>query len=141
MANGNMKRLVISLFAMLAMCSAWAGVEDDALAAYQRKDYATVLKIVRPPAQKGEAWAQALLGDAYNFGRGVVQDHAEAVKWYRLAAPQGDAITQYNLGVMYDNGHGVPQDFKEAARWYKLAAAQGNASNNTRRKPQSSMAA
>ena len=125
--NPLMHRLFSALLAMTMAGSSWAGPIDDALAAYERKDYAEVLKIVEPPAIKGEAWAQSWLADAYRNGQGVAQSYAEAVKWYTLAAQQGDADAQYNLGVMYDNGRGVVQDYAEAVKWYRLAALQGHA--------------
>jgi TPR repeat protein len=122
-----MRCLFPIVFTMLMAGQAWAGPEEDALAAYLRKDYAQVLKIVKPPAIKGEAWAQGWLADAYNNGEGVAQDYAEAVKWYRLAAEQGRANDQFNLGVMYDNGQGVVQNYAEAVKWYRLSAQQGDA--------------
>ena len=122
-----MQRLFLALFALLVAGLAWAGPEDDALAAYLRKDYAAVLKIVKPPAIKGEAWAQSWLADAYDSGEGVVQDYAEAVKWYRLAAQQGNAIAQSNLGTMYDKGQGVVQNYVKAHSWFNLGAVNGNA--------------
>jgi TPR repeat protein len=121
------QRHFLALFALLVAGLAWAGPEDDALAASLGKDYAAVLKIVKPPAIKGEAWAQSWLADAYRMGRGVVLDDAEAVKWYRLAAQQGEVSAQSNLGVLYDNGQGVAQDYAEAGNWYRLAAQQGYA--------------
>ncbi len=122
-----LQRLFLALFALLVAGLAWAGPEDDALAASLRKDYAAVLKIVKPQALKGEAWAQSSLADAYANGQGVAQDYAEAVKWYRLAAQQGYATAQYNFGLMYNNGQGVVQDYAEAVKWYRLAAQQGEA--------------
>ena len=122
------QRLFLAQFTMLMAGLAWAGPKDDALVAYERKDYTAVLKIVEPQAIKGEAWAQHWLADVYKYGEGVVQDYAEAVKWYRLAAQQGDASAQNNLGVMYDKGKGVVQDYTEAVKWYRLAAQQGDAS-------------
>ena len=124
-----MQRLFLALFAMLVAGLAWAGPEDDAIAASLRKDYAAVLKIVTPSALKGEAWAQGWLADAYNYGQGVVQDYAEAVKWYRLAAQQGDASAQYNLGLMYARGEGVVQDYVKGHSWFNLGAASGNANS------------
>ena len=129
--TSKMKRLLLTLLATLFLNPAWAGPEDDALAAYLRKDYAAVLKIVKPPAIKGEAWAQGSLADAYNYGQGVVQDYAEAVKWYRLAAQQGNALAQNSLGFKYANGQGVVQDYAEAVKWYRLSAQQGNADGST----------
>ncbi len=105
---------------------AWAGF-DEAVAAYQRGDYATAIREARPLAKQGNANAQFFLGLMYRKGHGVPQDYAEAMKWYRKAAEQGDAGAQYNLGVMYRNGLGVTQDYAEAVKWYRKAAEQGDA--------------
>ena len=75
-----MQRLFLALFAMLVAGFARAGPEEDAIAAYKRKDYAEVLRIVKPPAIKGEAWAQIMIAYAYRNGQGVLQDYGEAVK-------------------------------------------------------------
>ena len=121
-----MKRLLLTTLLLLAS-SAWAAPIDDALAANARGDYAAGLKIIRPLAAKGVAWAQLFLGDSYSTGEGVLQDYAEAVKWYRLAAAQGNADAQYNLGVMYGKGQGVPMDDVVAHMWFNLAAVKGDA--------------
>ena len=121
-----MKRLLLTALLLLAS-SAWAGPFEDAAAANARGDYAAVLRIIRPLAAKGEAWAQFNLGLMYGKGSGVVQDYAEAVKWYRLAAAQGHASAQYNLGGMYGDGQGVPMDYVRAHMWFNLAAVKGDA--------------
>ena len=114
------------LTALLLLTSpAWAAPIDDAAAAYARGDYAAALRITRPLAAKGEAWAQSNLGFMYSKGQGVEKNDAEAVKWFRLAATQRDALGQSNLGLVYANGQGVVQDYAEAVKWYRLAAAQG----------------
>ena len=115
------------LLALLAASPSWAAPIDDAIAADAKGDYATELRIVRPLAEQGEAWAQYFIGIMYDQGQGVVQDYAEAAKWFNLAAAQGRAEAQYNLGNMYAKGQGVVQDYAEAVKWYKLAAAQGYA--------------
>ena len=99
---------------------------DEAVAAYNRGDYATAVRWFLVHAEQGAASAQFKLGLMYDNGEGVLKDEAEAVKWYRLAAEQGHATAQFNLGVMYDNGEGVLKDDAEAVRWYRLAAEQGN---------------
>ena len=76
-------------------------------------------------AERGDAHAQALLGNMYANGRDVRQDYAEAVRWYRQAAEQGHAVAQKNLGVMYYEGRGVRQDDAEAVRWTRQAAERG----------------
>ena len=104
-----------------------AGPFEDGVAAYNRQDYATTLRLFRPLAVGGNATAQYNLGFMYANGQGVPQDYREAVKWYRLAAGQGAATAQFALGVMYVNGQGVPQDYREAVKWYRLAAEQDDA--------------
>ncbi len=74
---------------------------DNAIAAYDRGDYATALPIFRSYATDGNAVAQYNLGVMYFNGHGVTQNYAEAARWYRKAADQGDAKAQYNLGLMY----------------------------------------
>ena len=78
------------------------------------------MRIIRPLAAKGEAWAQFSLADSYRNGEGVPKNDAEAVKWFRLAAAKGNAYAQSHLGVMYGNGKGVLQDYAEAVKWYRL---------------------
>jgi TPR repeat protein len=115
--------LVLSLSAPVA-----AGPLDDGGAAYNRGDYATALRLLRPLANQGDAGAQIKLGLMYFWGRGVPQNDAEALKWYRLAADQGNASGQYFLGRLYADGEGVPQNYAEALKWFRLAADQGDAS-------------
>ncbi len=112
--------LVLSFAAPVA-----AGQFEDAVAAYQRGDYATALRLLRPLADQGNAVAQYNPGFMYDKGQGVPQDYAEAAGWYHKAADEGDAEAQTTLGVMYAHGQGVPQDFVSAHMWFNLAAARG----------------
>jgi TPR repeat protein len=104
-----------------------ASMFEEALNAYNNKNYSKAAELFLDEANRGNAQAQCNLGFMYNNGQGVPLDYKEALKWYRLAADQGDALAQNNLGVMYYEGKGVPQSFEEAAKWYRLAAEQGNA--------------
>jgi TPR repeat protein len=128
--RGNIYRfLTLGLLALLLSTSlafpAVIGRFDDAVAAYERGDYATAFRLMKPFAEKGDAKAQHNLGVMYDYGRGVPQNYTEAMKWYRKAAEQGFPDSQHNLGVMYEKGQGVPQNFNEAAKWYRRAAEQG----------------
>ena len=87
--------------------AATAGPLEDAVAAYQRGDYATALRLWHPLAEQGDADAQFHLGVMYESGQGVLRNDAEAIKWYRKAAEQDDAVAQFNLGIMYAKGEGV----------------------------------
>jgi tetratricopeptide (TPR) repeat protein len=100
-----------------------AGPFEDAVAAYQRGDYATALRLWHLLAEQGDADAQFHLGVMYESGQGVLRSDAEAIKWYRKAAEQDDAVAQFNLGVMYAKG--VSPNHAEAALWYRLAADHG----------------
>ncbi len=93
------------------------------VAAYNRGDYATVVRELRPLAEQGDANAQYKLGFMYDKGLSVPQDYARAVEWYRKAAEQGDAKAQSLLGAMYGLGKGVPRDYVQAHKWYNLAAS------------------
>ncbi|MDG6894210.1 tetratricopeptide repeat protein [Volucribacter amazonae] len=72
-------------------------------------------------AERGNNYAQLLLGSRYKEGLGVKQDYVQAVEWYRKAAEQGNIKAQYNLGIMYAQGQGVKQDLTQAKKWWKKA--------------------
>jgi TPR repeat protein len=95
--------------------------------AYRRGDDATAVKLWRPLAEQGIAYAQYSLGVMYAEGWGVQRDHAEAVKWYRKAADQYHADAKFNLGGMYYYGEGVPQDRAEAVKIWGQLAERGHA--------------
>jgi TPR repeat protein len=103
------------------------GSFEDGTAAFDRGDYATAMRLLRPFADQGNADAQTALGAMYTTGKGVPRDDAEAAKWFRMAADQGNADAQTALGAMYTTGKGVPRDDAEAAKWFRMAADQGNA--------------
>jgi hypothetical protein len=116
--------LLLSIFCLATPARAdfQAGVD-----AYERKDYATVLRELRPLAEQGDAVAQFYLGLMYDGGYGVPQDYATAWGWYEKAAVQGNVLAQVALGRMYYDGRGVPEDNQLALRWFRLAANKGNA--------------
>jgi TPR repeat protein len=102
-----------------------AGPLEGADAAWERRDFATALPLLRPLADQGNADAQMKLGFMYVTGEGIPQNYVEAVKWFHLAADQGQANAQCFLGLIYFEGHGVPQDYVSAYMWLSLAAAGG----------------
>jgi TPR repeat protein len=122
-----MKKTTLATLILCASLAlpAQAGFEEG-LAAYNRGDYVTALKELRPLAVAGNAVAQYILGAMYVNGLGVPEDFKEAAKWFRLAAEKGDTDAQYSLGWMYANGEGVPRDHREAVKWFRLAAEKGN---------------
>ena len=95
--------------------------------AFNRGDYKTSYKLIRPLAKKGFAQAQYSLGIMYEKGKGVDLNLRKAKKWFQLAAQQGISKAQYKLGVIYRNGKGVEKNYSKAIKWWELAANKGNA--------------
>ena len=63
---------------------------DEAVAAYERRDYATAIRGFRVHAEQGLASAQYNLGLMYTKGEGVPEDDVLAYAWLNLAAAQGN---------------------------------------------------
>jgi TPR repeat protein len=119
-----LKRIVVGLMVAVVMAGgAVAGSFEDGVTAFNRRDYATAVKLWRPLAEQGNPNAQVRLGDIYLDGLGVPQDYAEMAKWYRLAAEQGAADAQAVLGSAYAEGTGVARNYILAHMWLNLAAA------------------
>jgi len=126
----TMRNLIKTLLVMLMLSfshAAIAGDLEDGLAAAEKGDFATALRLWKPLADEGNASAQFNLGLMYDEGHGVAQDYKTAVKWYTLSAEQGTAFAQYNLGNMYYQGKGVAQDYVKAHMWLNIAAIDGDA--------------
>lgn len=80
---------------------------------------------VAQAAQVGDARAQAILGQRYMDGHGVLQDYAAAVHWLTRAANAGEPDARNNLGKLYFEGLGVPQNTATAIAWLEKAAESG----------------
>ena len=131
--SGRRSTVMRSLAGVLAVflnssSSTMAGDLEDGVAAYNRLDSVTAWRLLQPLAERGDARAQALVGNMYARGLGFTYDGAEAVRWWRRAAEQGDASAQEELATAYFWGDGLEQDHSEAARWFLKAAEQGETS-------------
>jgi len=94
-----MKRSIKTLLAALVLSLSLAvpvlaGPFEDGVAAFERKDYAAAMRILRPLAEQGNASAQNNLGVMYAIGNGIPQDYVEAHKWANLAAAQGNKVAE-----------------------------------------------
>ena len=124
----TIRPLLLTLTMLILPLSPATGQDmQEVSEAYERGDYATVIELIRPLAEQGDAEVQSLLGLMYYEGKGVLQDHEEAALWLSRAAVKGRDVAQSSLGRMYYHGEGVPQDHAEATRWYRKAAEQGDA--------------
>ncbi len=116
--------LLLVLLVIYPDNSAWSDF-DAGLQAYERGDYKTALKEWRPAAEKGDPYAQHMLGFLYAHGRGVSLQPEQTVVWWRRAASQGFAPAQYTLGTLFREGLGVKHDLEKAAHWIGRAADSG----------------
>ena len=115
--------LAVVLAVGIAALGTLLSPSEDGLAAYNKGDYATALRLLRPVAEQGDAIAQYNLALMHHIGQGIPPDGAAAEKWYRLAAEQGNGAAQNNLGIMYAKGEAVPRDYVRAHKWLDLAAS------------------
>ena len=75
-----MKKAFFAVLCFITCAVVHASAQEEALKAHTKADFAREISITRPLADKGQAWAQSLLGDNYAVGSGVLQDDAEALK-------------------------------------------------------------
>jgi len=105
---------------------AWADAASDCQArTWEALDQA-VLPTCLEAAQKGDAYAQNIMGVSQTLEAATAQDAAKAVNWFRKAAVHGFAPAQNNLAAAYATGFGVKQDHAKATDWWRHAAAQGD---------------
>jgi TPR repeat protein len=108
-----------------------AGPFEDAREAHYKRDYATVIRLLRPLADQGNARAETILGSMYEYGEGVPKDYSEARIWLKKAADQGSSEAQFQLGFTYVNpvvayNLGAAKNYNEAGIWFRKAADQGH---------------
>ena len=74
----------------------WAEI-DDAIAAYERGDYAAARKALERATRAGDAVAARYLAIMHRAGQGVKQNDRQAATYFRRAADAGDLSSQINL--------------------------------------------
>ena len=100
-------------------------VFDQALSAYQGKDYAAALPLFREAAAQGFFKADRYIGLMYLNGEGVDKDPQQAFAAFSRASAK-DITGQYWLGYCYENGIGTAQDMAQAVYWYQKSAQRGD---------------
>jgi hypothetical protein len=90
---------------LLCLClafsaTAYAGELADANTAFEKKDYATALRLYTKLANAGNVEAQQHLGEMYWYGEAGEADEAKAEAWFRKAAAKGNAVAIASLDVM-----------------------------------------
>jgi hypothetical protein len=74
--------------------AAWADPPNAFLDAYRRGDYAEVLRIIRPDAERGVPMVQSFLADMYFKGLGLPKDEAQQVSRRAVECPAGALANQ-----------------------------------------------
>ena len=114
------------LLAMFAITPASAGLKEGQ-AAYERGDYRTAIKELRPLAQQGQTDSLFILGVMALEGKGVPKDLKRAAKAFARASVQGHAKAQFLFAALHYQGWGVPKSLEKAAFWARKSADQGEA--------------
>jgi TPR repeat protein len=97
----------------------WNGMEEN-----EKKAFEMFVKIEQET--NGYHWAQALLGECYDFGYGTDQDYAKAFEWYTKSSEQENSRAMSNLGNCYDGGEGCDRNMTKALELYEKSAQLGN---------------
>ena len=87
----------------------------QAQAADAAGNMAEAVRLYRSASDQGHARATALLGYAYEYGRGVAQDDDEAFRLFSRAAGMEDVQGKFSLAWAFNNGKGTPADPKKSA--------------------------
>jgi len=74
---------------------------DEAMDAFERKDFDLVVELTLPHAIAGNSDAQTQLSLLYQLGLGVSRDVLEAERWLLKAAEQNNPVAWNNLGTLY----------------------------------------
>ena len=110
---------------MLLSVTAKSGEWEDAVTAYEKKNYAVAFAKFRKLEESGNNSASLVIAMLYSEGRGVKKDCKEALRRYKAAAELRNPVALYSLGVKYRDGECALQDSGEAIKFFKLAAEAG----------------
>ncbi|WP_085907882.1 peptidoglycan-binding domain-containing protein [Kiloniella majae] len=99
---------------------------DDAMAAFDRRDYAVAFRDFSEVAMTGNRDAQFMLGYVYSKGYGTTQDYVQAHKWFNIAASQGDREARRARDKLtpFMSAQQISQAQEEAANWQPVSDKQ-----------------
>jgi hypothetical protein len=142
----RMSQLFVAGVASLLSLHVSADDFADALAAYDKHEYSTAVRLFEPLGERGDMRAALILGAAYYTGLGVRFNRYKSIEWMMRAqssasqadydfvyghwealAASGDPDAQVALGTAYSSGLGVPMDAKKALALFQQSADQGYA--------------
>jgi TPR repeat protein len=116
-----LKQLLLAACALSLSLSAHAGYEE-ALSAYQAKDFSRAISEARQSATDGDARSYLLLGMILQYGQGTPANPTEAAVWYDKAAQNGVIGALSKLAQLHARGEGVPRNAEKALAYARQAA-------------------
>lgn len=120
---GRLPVLTLLLFPWLAA----GGEIEDGYGAYQKGDYSTAFKLLRPAATDDRPQLQNLVALMYYLGQGTEADPVAAHDLFHTAAMNGSIAARRNLGILHTFGAaGVDINFEEARIWFATVQATGH---------------
>lgn len=125
MMRSRATRLLSLVLGLAVQGLAWAGF-DEALKAYQAKDYPLALSEARRAADAGDPRSNYLTGVMIQSGQGAAADPAQAVVFYEKAAKGGVVGAFSKLAQAYARGAGVGKDRDKALVYARRAAQSGD---------------
>ena len=118
---GFLPALLVGVGGLPARGASQRELIDDAKADFEKKDFASAIKLLVPLAQDGNVEAQYYLGQCFENGYGTKKDVVAAISWYEVAAESNHAESQVRIGYIYLNGIGVVVDVVKAYMWFEIA--------------------
>lgn len=97
------KNLLKTIVCLLMAVTLSAILNACAPAKWTRNDFTKL----EQAARQGDAKAQLLIGEIYEFGVDVPADDMIAAKWYERAAGQNEPEGLLYLGMMHERGRAV----------------------------------
>ncbi len=134
---GNSRQMLLAT--VMAAVAAWslaarAGELEDGIAAFEKHDFNTAVRLLEPLAEQGNIEAEYFMGTFYMYGHGVAMDPPQATVWFKRAfghwetqARAGDPAAMVEVAGMLTSGLGVDRDDKAAANWLRKAGDLGYA--------------
>ncbi len=117
---------LVVLLSSLALHGAALAEFDEALRAFQAKDYPSALGEARKADAAGDVRSSYLLGIMLQAGLGVTADPAQAAALYEKAAKGGVVGAYSKLALAYARGAGVARDKDKALALARRAAQLGD---------------
>lgn len=90
------------------------------VSAFESSNYPLSLKLLTPPAEKGDIDAQYLVGMIHLYGLAGQKNSYLAQGWLTLAAEAGHTAAQEQLAFLYQDRHQPLYNPIDAYHWFKI---------------------